>query len=88
MPGVESLDSARGELRADGVRRDSTGAPRKMDSNRLKKLLEGCYLTVPTVFKDADLAVWDKNPYAVPAASLKDLVCEMTLVRGRVVYRR
>ena len=27
------------------------------------------------VGKDADLAVWDKNPYAVPAASLKDLVC-------------
>ena len=40
------------------------------------------------VGKDADLAVWDKNPYAVPAASLKDLVCEMTFVRGRVVYKR
>ena len=40
------------------------------------------------VGKDADLAVWDKNPYAVPAASLKDLVCEMTFVRGRVVYKK
>ncbi len=40
------------------------------------------------VGKDADLAVWDRNPYAVPAASLKDLVCEMTLVRGRVVYKK
>jgi predicted amidohydrolase YtcJ len=40
------------------------------------------------VGKDADLAVWDRNPYAIPAASLKDLVCEMTLVKGRVVYRK
>lgn len=38
--------------------------------------------------KDADLAVWDRNPYTMPAAALKDLVCEMTLVRGKVVYRR
>jgi predicted amidohydrolase YtcJ len=37
--------------------------------------------------KDADLAVWDRNPYEVPAAALKDLRCEMTLVGGRVVYR-
>jgi predicted amidohydrolase YtcJ len=40
------------------------------------------------VGKDADLAVWDKNPYDVPTAVLKDLRCELTLVRGRIVYRR
>lgn len=40
------------------------------------------------VGKEADLAVWDKNPYTVPSAGLKDLVCEMTLVRGKVVYRK
>jgi predicted amidohydrolase YtcJ len=39
------------------------------------------------VGKDADLAVWDRNPYAVPTAQLKDMRCEMTLVRGKVVYR-
>lgn len=39
------------------------------------------------VGKEADLAVWDRNPYAIPAADLKELRCEMTLVRGRVVYR-
>jgi predicted amidohydrolase YtcJ len=39
------------------------------------------------VGKDADLAVWDQNPYTVPAAALKDLSCRMTLVRGRIVYR-
>ncbi|MGQ0734777.1 MAG: amidohydrolase [Acidobacteriota bacterium] len=39
------------------------------------------------VGKEADLAVWDRNPYTIPAAALKDLRCEMTLVRGRVVYR-
>lgn len=38
--------------------------------------------------KDADLAVWDRNPYDVPAAALKDLRCDMTFVRGRIVYRR
>jgi predicted amidohydrolase YtcJ len=40
------------------------------------------------VGKDADLAVWDRNPYRVPAASLKDLVCEMTFVKGRAVYKK
>lgn len=40
------------------------------------------------VGKEADLAVWDKNMYEVPAAALKDLSCEMTLVKGRVVYRK
>ena len=38
-----------------------------------------CYAT-------ADVAVWDRNMYAIPTAELKDLRCEMTLVRGRVVY--
>ena len=32
--------------------------------------------------KDADLAVWDRNPYAVPTDQLKDMRCELTLVRG------
>ena len=36
--------------------------------------------------KDADIAVWDRNMYAVPSRELKDLKCEMTLVRGKVVY--
>jgi predicted amidohydrolase YtcJ len=40
------------------------------------------------VGKDADLAVWDRNPYTMPSASLKDLVCEMTFVRGKAVYRK
>src|SRR6185369_5258813 len=37
--------------------------------------------------KDADLAVWDRNPYTVPAAQLKDAKCLLTLLRGAVVYR-
>ena len=37
--------------------------------------------------KDADLAVWDRNPYAIPADQLKDMRCELTMVRGRVVFR-
>ena len=40
------------------------------------------------VGKDADIAVWDKNMYAIPSAQLKDLTCEMTLVAGKVVFRR
>jgi len=39
------------------------------------------------VGKDADLAVWDRNPYAIPADQLKDMRCELTMVRGRVVFR-
>ena len=37
--------------------------------------------------KDADLAVWDRDLYSVPADQLKDLKCEMTLLRGKEVYR-
>ena len=37
--------------------------------------------------KDADLAVWDRNPYEIPTDQLKNLRCELTFVRGRVVYR-
>jgi predicted amidohydrolase YtcJ len=39
------------------------------------------------VGKDADLAVWDRDPYTVPAAALKDMKAELTLLAGRVVYR-
>jgi predicted amidohydrolase YtcJ len=38
------------------------------------------------VGKDADIAVWDRNMYTIPTAELKDLRCEMTLVRGKTVY--
>jgi predicted amidohydrolase YtcJ len=38
--------------------------------------------------KDADIAVWDRNLYTVPTSELKGLVCEMTLLAGKVVYRR
>ena len=40
------------------------------------------------VGKDADIAVWDRDLYTIPSAQLKDLVCEMTLVAGKVVYQR
>ena len=39
------------------------------------------------VGKDADIAVWDTNPYAVPTADLKSLHCSMTLLAGKVVYK-
>ncbi len=39
------------------------------------------------VGKDADLAVWDRDLYTVPAAALKDLKAELTLVRGHIVHR-
>jgi predicted amidohydrolase YtcJ len=38
--------------------------------------------------KEADIAVWDRNLYSVPAAELKDMKCEMTLFHGAVVYER
>ena len=37
--------------------------------------------------KSADVAVWDRDPYAVPTADLKEMRCELTLFRGRVVFR-
>ena len=36
--------------------------------------------------KDADIAVWDRNMYTVPTDALKDLKCELTLFRGKVVH--
>jgi predicted amidohydrolase YtcJ len=40
------------------------------------------------VGKLADIAIWDRNPYAVPTSALKDMRCMMTLFGGRVVFRR
>jgi predicted amidohydrolase YtcJ len=39
------------------------------------------------VGKDADIAVWDRDPYTVPTDALKDMKCELTLFRGALVYR-
>jgi predicted amidohydrolase YtcJ len=36
--------------------------------------------------KEADIAVWDRDPYTVPSAELKTLKCVMTLFAGRVVH--
>ncbi|MBI3568964.1 MAG: amidohydrolase [Gemmatimonadetes bacterium] len=40
------------------------------------------------VGKYADLAVWDRDPYSVPTAQLKDMQCQMTLFQGKVVFVR
>ncbi len=37
--------------------------------------------------KDADIAVWDRDLYTIPADDLRNLKCERTFVRGREVYR-
>jgi predicted amidohydrolase YtcJ len=37
--------------------------------------------------KEADIAIWDKDMYTIPAAELRNLKCEMTLYHGEVVYR-
>ena len=36
--------------------------------------------------KWADLAIWDRNPYAIPTAELKGMKCTMTLYKGKVVF--
>jgi predicted amidohydrolase YtcJ len=38
--------------------------------------------------KWADLAVWDRNPYKVPTADLKEMQCMMTFYKGKVVFER
>jgi predicted amidohydrolase YtcJ len=39
------------------------------------------------VGKDADIAVWDRDLYTVPTDDLKVLKCELTLLKGAVVFR-
>jgi predicted amidohydrolase YtcJ len=39
------------------------------------------------VGKDADLAVWDRDPYTVPAAAVREMKAELTLLAGRIVHR-
>jgi predicted amidohydrolase YtcJ len=38
------------------------------------------------VGKKADIAIWDRNLYAIPTEQIKDLKCLMTLLDGEVVY--
>jgi predicted amidohydrolase YtcJ len=38
--------------------------------------------------KWADLAVWDRNLYAIPTESLKDMRCVMTFYEGNAVFER
>jgi predicted amidohydrolase YtcJ len=40
------------------------------------------------VTKDADLAVWDRDPYTVPTDQLKEMRCDLTIFKGRIVHRR
>lgn len=40
------------------------------------------------VGKLADLAVWDRDFYAVPTSQLKDASCLLTVFDGRIVYRK
>jgi predicted amidohydrolase YtcJ len=38
--------------------------------------------------KLADLVVVDRNPLAIPPEDLKNIRTEMTMIGGRIVYRR
>ena len=38
------------------------------------------------VGKDADIAVWDRDLLTVPTDALKDLKCELTIFRGKIVH--
>ncbi len=38
--------------------------------------------------KSADIAIWDRDPYSIPTDQLKDMICDVTLFRGRIVYQR
>jgi predicted amidohydrolase YtcJ len=38
--------------------------------------------------KSADFAIWDRDPYTVETGQLKDMKCEMTVFKGRIVYER
>ncbi|PUB12666.1 amidohydrolase family protein [Novosphingobium sp. GV079] len=36
----------------------------------------------------ADLAIWDRNPYAIPTADLKNMRCLMTFYKGKQVFEQ
>jgi predicted amidohydrolase YtcJ len=38
--------------------------------------------------KSADIAIWDRDPYSIPTDQLKDIVCDMTVFKGKIVYER
>jgi predicted amidohydrolase YtcJ len=38
--------------------------------------------------KSADIAIWDRDPYSIPTDQLKDMICDMTLFQGKIVYQR
>ena len=38
------------------------------------------------VGKDADIAVWDRDLYSIPSDEIKNIRCELTLLRGRIVF--
>jgi predicted amidohydrolase YtcJ len=38
--------------------------------------------------KWADLAVWDRNPYTIPTAQLKDMQCLITVYKGNIVFQQ
>ena len=40
------------------------------------------------VGKRADIAVWDRNPYEVATAALKEMTCVMTVFDGEIVFER
>jgi predicted amidohydrolase YtcJ len=39
------------------------------------------------VGKEADIAVWDRDLYTMPAEEIRDLKCEMTIFAGRIVHQ-
>jgi len=39
------------------------------------------------VGKEADIAVWDRDLYSIPADELKEIKCQLTLLRGQIVYQ-
>jgi predicted amidohydrolase YtcJ len=40
------------------------------------------------VGKYADLAAWDRNPYQAPISDIKEMVCELTVFAGKIVFQR
>ena len=39
------------------------------------------------VGKEADIAVWDHDFYTMPADEIRNVKCELTLLRGHIVYQ-
>ncbi len=77
--GLQPFGSAESITAADALRSYTVWAAHQLFLDQETGSLE--------IGKSADIAVWDRDPTSVETARLKDMHCELTLFRGKIVYK-